>query len=89
MSDLTKIPDDHYTMGEFQQDEPPRMLSNRARDAFLALLDADHEPNEAPKRRPRNTREAGVSEKCIIFNPAAPNPRPTMDHARTKTPCAS
>lgn len=29
--------------------EPPRRLSNRDRDIFLALLEGDHEPNEALK----------------------------------------
>ena len=29
--------------------EPPRRLSNRDRDTFLALLEGDHEPNEALK----------------------------------------
>ena len=30
--------------------EPPRILSNRDRDIFLALLDSDPEPTEAAKK---------------------------------------
>lgn len=49
MDDLPQAPDNQETTAELLEAEPPRLLFNRARDAFLALLDADHEPNEALK----------------------------------------
>lgn len=42
-SDDQELAAGHWQVG------PPRVLSNRDRDIFLALLDADDEPNEALK----------------------------------------
>ncbi len=47
---------------EVLEKEDVRLLSNAARDRFLALLDGDHEPNEALKAAAegyKNWRRAG------------------------------
>lgn len=49
MSDPLIASDNQEAPGELRETEPPRLLSNRARDTFLAMLDAYHEPNEALK----------------------------------------
>ncbi len=36
-------------INEFEEVIPTRFLSNQARDEFLALLESDHEPNDALK----------------------------------------
>lgn len=50
MEDLLIPSDDQELAAEHWQVRPPRVLSNRDRDIFLALLDADPEPTEAAKK---------------------------------------
>ena len=47
-----KLPDESWEM-----DPTPRVLSNRDRDIFLAMLDADEEPNEAMKAAAERYKE--------------------------------
>ena len=49
---VSEVPDpsnDQEPSNKLREAEPPRILSNRDRDIFLALLDADPEPTEAAR----------------------------------------
>ena len=57
---------------ELRQTEPPRRLSNRDRNAFLALLDADHEPNEALKAAAAEYKKGWREGEVYHFYPCDP-----------------
>ena len=50
MEDPLILSDDQELAAEHWQVGPPRVLSNRDRDIFLVLLDADPEPTEAARK---------------------------------------
>lgn len=74
MDDLPQAPDNQETTAELLEAEPPRLLFNRARDAFLALLDSDHEPNEALKAAAEEYKKGWRDGEAYHFQLPADNP---------------
>ncbi len=74
MSDLPKDFNSQEVSGEPWEPEPTPTLSNRDRDIFLALLDADHEPNEALKAAAAEYRKGWREGDVYHFHLPARNP---------------
>lgn len=75
MSNLQQASSNQVAKAELWEGEPPRILSNRARDAFLALLDADHEPNEALRAAAAEYRRGWREGDVYHFQPTAHDPK--------------
>ena len=75
MSDPQRGANHQEAMVKLREVEPPRILSNRVRDAFLALLDANHEPNEALKAAATEYRKGWREGKVYHFQPTAHDPK--------------
>lgn len=74
MNDLPQSTNNQEAMAELWEVEPPRVLSNRARDVFLTLLDAEGEPNEALKAAAAEYRRGWREGEVYHFQPPTHNP---------------
>jgi len=65
-------PDEPKATADSSEAERPRTLSNRDRDIFLALLDADPEPTEAAKKAAARFNEGHFVGEVYHFS--SPHP---------------
>lgn len=71
MNDLLIASDNQEAMADLWEFEPPHFLSNRDRDIFLALMDADPEPTEAAKKAAARFNKGWHEGKAYHFQTPA------------------
>lgn len=76
MNDLLEARGDQDLPGEIGQTEPTRLLSDSARDWFLALLESDARPNQALKAAAAEYKKGHREGDTYYFTLERPEEQP-------------